>query len=55
MNVRQAKKVCRRSHRGPKAKAYLLKIKPTTYSKALDWACRCIILRERRKRIEVAE
>ena len=55
MNVRQAKKVCRRAHRGPKAKAYLLKIKLATYSKALDWACRCVILSERRKRIEVTE
>ena len=55
MNVRQAKKVCRRAHRGPKAKAYLRTIRLTTYSKALDWACRCVILRERRKRIEVAE
>ena len=55
MNARQAKKVCRRAHRGPKAKAYFSKIKLTTYSKALDWLCRCIILRERRKRIEVAK
>ena len=55
MNVRQAKKVCRRSHRGPKAKAYLRKVRLTTYSKALDWACRCVILKERRKRSEVAE
>ena len=55
MNARQAKKVCTRSHRGPKSKAYFSKIKLTTYSKALDWACRCIILRERRKRIGVAE
>jgi hypothetical protein len=55
MNARQAKKVCRRAHRGPKSKAYFSNIKPTTYSKALDWACRCIILRHRQKRIEVAE
>ena len=55
MNARQAKKVCGRSHRGPKAKAYLHRIKPVTYAKALDWACRCIILSERRKRIEAAK
>ena len=55
MNSRQAKKVCRRSHRGTKAKAYFSKIKLTTYSKALDWACGCVILKERRKRSEAAE
>ena len=55
MNARQAKKVCRRANRGPKAKSYLRTIKLQTYSKALDWACRCIILSERRKRIEVTE
>ena len=55
MNIRQAKKVCRRANRGPKAKAYLRKVKLTTYSKALDWACRCVILRERRKRSEAAK
>ena len=55
MNVRQAKKVCRRAHRGPKAYAYFHRIKLTTYSKALDWAFRCVILKVRRKRIEAAK
>jgi hypothetical protein len=55
MKIRQAKKILR-MHSGTKKRlAYISRLKPSTYGKALDYAIRCAILAWQERRKEVGE
>ena len=55
MKIRQARKIFRRMVRGRKANKYIIGLKRTTYSDAIDYAGNCVVLAYRKRRKEAGE